>query len=74
MPTNKAPDFKIGFDYGDTSLKAKLLTNLRSAITEADISYLLQSDIILGANLIVDPQMQSLTKYDFGVSWTPALN
>ena len=55
MPTSKAPDFKIGFDYGDTSLRAKLLTNLRSAITEADISYLLQSDIILGANLILDP-------------------
>jgi len=74
MPTSKAPDFKIGFDYGNTSLRAKMLTNLRSAITEADISYLLQSDTILGANLIVDPQMQSVTKYDFGVSWSPALN
>jgi hypothetical protein len=74
MPTNKAPDFNIGFDYGDSSLRAKILTNLRSAITETDISYLLQSDIILGANIIVDPQMQSVTNYDFGVSWTPALN
>jgi hypothetical protein len=74
MPSSKAPDFKIGFEYGDTSLRARILTNLRSVITEADISYLLQSDIILGTNLIVDPQMQSVTKYDFGVSWTPALN
>ena len=74
MPSNKAPDFNIGFDYGDKSLRAKILTNLRSAITETDISYLLQSDIILGANLVVDPQMQSVTKYEFGVSWTPAFN
>jgi hypothetical protein len=74
MPTGKAPDFKVGLDYGDTSLRAKLLTNLRSVITEADISYLVQSDLILGANLIIDPQIQSVTKYDFGISWTPALN
>lgn len=74
MPSSKVPDFKLGIEFGNESLRTRILTNLRSAITEANLAYLFNSKLVMGANMIFDPRLQTLSKYDFGFSWTPATN
>lgn len=74
MPSSKVPDFKLGIEYGDESLRTRILTNLRSTMTEANLAYLVRSNLVVGANVIFDPKYQNLSKYDLGLSWTPATN
>ena len=71
-PSTKAPEFKVGLDLSNEKTKLKFLTNVRSLVSEGSFTYLARSNFILGANYIFDLKTQNLSKYDFGVSWSPA--
>lgn len=71
---NSVPDFKLGLEYVHESARANLLMNLKSLKAESQLTYLLQSDLAVGANFQFDPAISSLTKYDFGFTWTPVHN
>lgn len=74
LPTTNVPDLKVGFDLQNSSTKVKLLSNLRSFVTEGNFTYLARSNFALGANYVLDVKTQNLEKYDFGLSWSPADN
>ena len=66
--------FQGGIEYTQTNSRFKLLANLRTFNLEAQLAYRFQPSAILGLNVVVDPNTQILTKYDFGVAFEPAAN
>lgn len=72
IPTTKVPDLKLGTEYNSANSKVKLYTNLRSLVTELNLTYLARTNLALGSNLVLNPQAKNLDKYDFGATWSPA--
>jgi len=72
-PSTKVPDIKVGLDLANENIKLKFLTNVRTLGVEGGFTYLAKTNFILGANYILDVRTQNLEKYDFGVSWSPAV-
>ena len=48
--------------------------NLKSLILDTSVTYLVRSDLIVGGNLIFDPNNSSFEKYDLGFSWSAGTN
>lgn len=53
-------------------VKAKLLTNLRTFVSEHQLTYLASPKVLVGYNLVLDPLAKNLDKYDWGLTWQPA--
>ena len=64
--------FLLGVEHQTAVSKFKLLANVRSLLLESNLTYRIQPSAILGFNVIVDPNTQKLTKYDFGVAVEPS--
>ena len=73
-PTTTAPNFKTGIEFNNASTKLKFLTNLRTLLVEHNLTHLARPNLILGWNLILDPRVYNLEKYDFGATWEPSTN
>lgn len=68
------PDFKLGFEYIHTDLRAQVSADLRSLACTAHLTYLAQSNLAVGGCLVLEPQISSVSTYDFGLSWSPSTN
>jgi hypothetical protein len=71
-PTSENSLFLLGVEHQTADSKFKLLANVRSLLLDAQLTYRVQPSAVVGFNLIVDPNTQVLTKYDFGVAFEPS--
>ncbi len=68
---SKVPDFKVGVEYNNTTAKAKVLTNVRSLLAEANVTYLYKN-YLFGGNFNVDLRGQKIVSNEVGFTWSPA--
>ena len=73
-PSTAQPTGKFGLEFTNSKTKAKLTTNCKTLLTEANLTYLQRKNLCLGVNFVLDPKKQNLEKYDFGFAWSPATN
>ncbi len=69
---SKAAEFKLGAEYNANDVKAKILVNPATKISDLTASYLASSKIAVGGDLTFDVKANKLSKCDFGVNWNPA--
>ena len=58
----------------NSTTKFNFLTNVRTLLNEGSLTYLARSNFIVGLNYTFDIKTQNLEKYDFGLSWAPAVD
>lgn len=66
--------FQVGVEHLAAYSKFKLLANVRTLLLESQLTYRFQPSAVLGLNLVLDPNSQKLTKYDFGIAHEPSRN
>jgi Eukaryotic porin len=68
---SRVPDFKVGVEYNNAAAKAKVLTNVRSLLSEANVTYLYKN-YLFGGNFNVDLRGQKILSNELGLTWSPA--
>lgn len=73
-PSNGKAFIKLGLNFENDVVKYKQLTNVHTFLTDATLSYKNSSKWAFGADTTLDLKHQSVPKYNFGFTWSPAEN
>lgn len=74
VPAAKPTEFKFGVEYSAADVKAKVLLNPATKVSDLTASYLACSRTVVGSDLTFDLKTNKLSKCDFGLNWNPAGN
>lgn len=71
--TGKCQSWKEGFEYKQNDFHCKVLFDLckKASIIDAEGTWLVNDDVLVGDKAVVDVNAQKLSSYEAGLVWTP---